>query len=261
MEAISPKYLMKLIKNIEFEIWAEYKTYENVRFYIEKWHVCDEDWNNYSENFHIYLNDKEKIKLTPTLHNIPGDLLLKMAIDLGVETPDFIPSIPVFRNDIKSTYPTASATFEKAFKQIEDQPDITIGLANSALESIIKEILKDDRIHIKLNGNETLYALTTTILKGLRLLPNSEIPKEIKTIGNSLLSACQGIESMRSDKTNFHGKTSDDYVVNDPLYAYFVVNSISTVGLFLKKYYECKFPRISTPASIDTEEDIDYLPF
>jgi len=56
-----------------------------------------------------------------------------------LETPDFIPCIPTFRNEIKSDYKTASATFEKAFRQIEEHPDIAIGLANSSLESIIKK--------------------------------------------------------------------------------------------------------------------------
>ncbi len=71
-----------------------------------------------------------------------GELLLKIAIDLSIETPDFIPSIPIFRNEIKVNYSNASNSFEKAFKDIEEHPDIAVRLANSALESIIKEILR-----------------------------------------------------------------------------------------------------------------------
>ncbi len=67
-----------------------------------------------------------------------GETLIKIAIDLGVDTPDLIPSIPFFRNEIKAEYPTASQAFEKAYKEIEENPDIAIGLVNSALESIIK---------------------------------------------------------------------------------------------------------------------------
>lgn len=70
--------------------------------------------------------------------------MLKIAIDVGVETPDLIPSIPVFRNEIKAEFESASAAFEKAFKQIEEHPDIAIGLANSVLESIIKAVLNDE---------------------------------------------------------------------------------------------------------------------
>lgn len=257
MEAISPKYLMNLIKKIESAIWSEYKSYKEVLFYIEKWHELDP--YGY-ENFPIISKESKgpiDIDLVATLHRIDGETLLKIAIDLGVTTPDFIPSIPIFRNEIKSSYSTASRTFEDAFKQVEVHPDIAIGLVNSALESIAKEILKDERVNIQLKGNETLYSLVGEILKFLQLYPHSDIPKEVRTIGSSLLSISKSIEELRSEKTNFHGKTNDDYVVNDSLYAYFVFNSVTTVGLFLKNYFEKKFP----PKIIVEDEGIELLPF
>ncbi len=257
MQKISPKYTMTLIKNIESAIWVEYKSYKDVRFYIDKWHTSEQDWNNYWENFPIVLKESKDIDLPATLHGIDGETLLKIAIDLGIETPDFIPSIPIFRNEIKSSYPTASRTFEDAFKQIEEHPDIAIGLVNSALESIIKEILKDERVKISLKGSETLYSLVGEVLKFFQLYPNSDIPKEIKTIGSSLLSISKGVEELRSSKTKFHGKTDDDYIINDSLYAYFVVNTVTTVGLFLKNYFEKKFP---LPIVI-IDDGIDDLPF
>jgi hypothetical protein len=255
-DLISPKYQMKLAKDVHEAIWAEYKSYKEVRLYINKWHIVEQDWNNYWENFTIQTKENGEIDLLATLHNIDGATLLKIAIDLGVETPDFIPSIPTFRNAIKSDYKIASATFEKAFKQIEEHPDIAIGLVNSALESIIKEILKDERINSKIKGTETLYSLTSEILKAFQLFPNSEMPTEIKTIGSSLLSINQSIEKLRSEKTNVHGKTADDYVIKDSLYTYFVVNSVTTIGLFLNSYYRNKFPK---PIIVNKTED--GLPF
>jgi hypothetical protein len=259
---ISPKYLMKLISDIETALWNQFQTskYRNVRFYIEKWHKHTEGYsfNDNWENFTIFEDNNKNIDLTKTLNNIDGDTLLKIAIDLGVDTPDFIPSIPTFRNEIKSEYPTASSTFENAFKKIESDPSIAIGLANSALESIVKEILKDERINSKIKNNKTLYDLTSEILKVFQYFPNSEMPEEIKTIGSSLLAISQGIEKLRSDKTDFHGKTKDDYKIEDSIYTYFVVNSVTTVGLFLNSYYKSKFPEpIVEKPSI--EEDI--LPF
>ncbi|MHB9630920.1 hypothetical protein, partial [Staphylococcus aureus] len=70
-----------------------------------------------------------------------SELLVKIAIDLGIETPDFIPSIPTFRNKLKDDYKNASTSFEKAFQNIEKDPAESVGNANSVLESIIKEIL------------------------------------------------------------------------------------------------------------------------
>lgn len=254
-DLISPKYQMKLIKSVHEAIWEEYKSYKEVKFYISKWHRVEEGWNDYWENFKIVFKENNKeIDLMQTLHNMSGTDLLKIAIDLGVDTPDFIPSIPTFRNEIKADYKTAYDTFNKAIKQIETDPDVAIGLANSALESIIKEIIKDERISSKLSGNETLYRLTSIILKEFNFTVD-EFPKEIKTIGNSLLSINQAIEKLRSEKTNFHGKTIEDYLIKDSVYTYFIVNSVTTVGLFLNTYYKTKYPK---PVP---EKEEDELPF
>jgi len=237
-ELISPKYQMKLAKEVEDAIWKEYSSYKQVRNYIGKWYEYDgrDCW----ENFQLVISDNKNIDLNATIHSMPGDILLKVAIDLGVDTPDFIPSIPTFKNVIKSDYKTAYDTFNKAYKQIETDPSTAIGLANSALESIIKEILKDDRISSKIKGSEALYKLSSIILKEFNLI-NTEHPKEIKTIGSSLLSINQAIEKLRSEKTNFHGKTSEDYLIEDPMYTYFILNAVATVGLFLNTFYKTKF--------------------
>jgi len=258
---ISPKYLMKLVADIETVLWNMYSEakYRNVRFYIEKWHKHNDDSINYYwENFTIYEDDKKNIDLKKTLHNMDGELLLKIAIDLGVDTPDFIPSIPTFRNEIKSEFATTSSTFESAFKKIESEPSIAVGLANSALESIIKEIIKDERISSKLKGKKTLYDLTCEILKAFQIFPNSEMPEEIKTIGSSLLAISQGIEKLRSDKTVFHGKTKDDYKIEDPIYTYFVVNCVTTIGLFLNSYYRNKFPKPEVEEKIVENDDLPF---
>jgi len=255
-ELISPKYQMKLVKSVHDVIWKEYKSYKEVRLYISKWHQVDEDWNNHWENFQIVTKENNEIDLLQTLHNINGSDLLKVAIDLGVDTPDFIPSIPTFKNEIKSDFKTAFETFSKAHKQIESDPSLAIGLANSALESIIKEILKDERINVKMKGKETLYKLSSIILKEFKLT-NTDFPKEIKTIGNSLLTINQAIEKLRSEKTTFHGKTEGDYIIGDTIYAYLVVNSVATVGLFLNSYYKTRMPK----PEIKKDEIVGDLPF
>jgi hypothetical protein len=255
-DAISPKYLMTLITKIERALMLQFSSYKDVKFYIDKWYENDDfNWQNFSI---IYTKDGE-ISLPETLHTMKGDTLLKIAVDLGLETPDFIPSVATFRNDIKSDYKTASVTFEKAFKQIETHPDIAIGLANSALESIIKEIFKDDRIKTKPKDGKTLYDLTSDLLKEFQLFPNSDLPIEIKTIGSSFLSISQSIEKLRSTKTGFHGKVSEDIIIEDSLYTYFVLKSVATVGLFLNSFYKNKFPKINV--TVQNSDIIEDLPF
>ena len=258
MNGISPRYQMSIVQNINDRLFELYKSYEDVANYLDKWHIVYDCYGD-NENFYFYFKDEERKKLDvkKTLHHIDGETLLKIAIDLGVETPDYIPSIPVFKNELKSSYETASQTFEKAFKNVEEDPSLAVGLANSALESIIKEILKDDRIDVEWNEKDTLSNLIKSICKAFKLTTDSEMPNEIKTISSSLLNACKAIDDLRSDKTVFHGKMDSNYVLTEPLYAYFIVNAVSTVGLFLLNFYKLRFPQIVKPVI----EDIDDLPF
>lgn len=186
IESISPKYQMDIVQKISASLFEQFKSYENVEAYLSKWHQEEQEWNNFWENFQFYYRDeaKKKIDAAKTLHNIDGETLLKIAIDLGIETPDYIPSIPIFRNELKSSYETASVTFEKAFKNVETDPSLAVGLANSALESIIKEILKDSKINVKWNENETLTKLIRNICKAFGIQSNDNFPNEIKTLAS-----------------------------------------------------------------------------
>lgn len=262
MMEISPKYQMELTSKVDKKIWEVYGSYKKVFFYLKKWHISGgENYNDYWENFAISLKENSQdIDLERTLHDVPGEILIKIAIDLGIDTPDFIPSFPTFKNELKSDYNTAFQSFEKALKNINDEPDLAVGLANSTLESVIKHILEDETLSINVVKSDTLYKLTSKILKEFSMFPNgknSEMPEEISKIGSALLNISQNIEGLRSIKTNLHGKAKDDYVLNDPLYAYFIINSITTVGMFLKSFYDSKYEVIKD----DEEEDYDHLPF
>ena len=258
MKEISPRYQMSIVQMVNDRLFELYKSYEDVANYLDKWHIVYDCYGD-NENFYLFYKDEERKKLDvkKTLHHIDGETILKIAIDLGVETPDYIPSIPVFKNELKSSYETASQTFEKAFKNVEEDPSLAIGLANSALESVIKEILKDDRIDVEWNEKDTLSNLIKNICKAFKLTTDSEMHNEIKTISSYLLNACKAIDDLRSDKTIFHGKMDSNYVLTEPLYAYFIVNAVSTVGLFLLNFYKLRFPQIVKPVI----EDIDDLPF
>lgn len=259
-QSISPKYQMDIVQKISTCLFEQFGSYENVETYLSKWHQEERGWNNFWENFQFYYRDeaKKKIDAAKTLHNIDGETLLKIAIDLGIETPDYIPSIPTFKNELKSSYETASLTFEKAFRNVEIDPSLAIGLANSALESIIKEILKDSRINVTWSEKETLTKLIGNICKAFGLQSNGNFPKEIKTLASSLINAGKAIEDLRSDKTEFHGKTDGDLMIEDAVYAYFVVNATTTVGLFLLNFYKSNYPPVNNmPMAISD----DGLPF
>ena len=238
---ISPRYRMELIDNIHTRLWKLYESYKKVEYYLENWIEYEIDYSFENvPNFIIKKAYANNIDVLATLNNIDNKTLLKIAMDLEIETPDFIPAIPTFKNEIKSSYINAKDTFEKAFKEIEEHPDIAIGLANSTLESILKEILRDEIFNKNTNefSNKTLYELTNQILKELSLFPKSDMPKEIKSIGSSMLSMNKDIEQMRSNKSRFHGKLREEIFIDNPIYAYFIVNSITTIGLFLISFYK-----------------------
>lgn len=259
MKTISPKYQMGIVQNINDKLYELFKSYDDVESYVEKWREVYDDFGN--ANFYIQYKDDErkKIDLKKTLHQIDGETLLKMAIDLGIETPDFIPAIPTFKNELKSSYEIASQTFDKAFKNVEEDPSLAIGLANSALESIIKEILKDKRINIQWNQKDTLSSLIKSICKAFQLNAEKSFPTEIRAIASSLINCSRAIEDLRSDKTILHGKMDGNYIVKDSIYAYFVVNAATTIGLFFLNYYKTKYPsQIKDVSSVLYD---DNLPF
>lgn len=259
-QGISPKYQMSIVQKITDSLFEQFTSYENVEAYLNKWHQVEhDDFNYFWENFQFYYRDeaKKKIDTAKTLHNVDGETLLKIAIDLGIETPDYIPSIPTFKNELKSSYETASLTFEKAFRNVKTDPSLAIGLANSVLESIIKEILKDSRINVIWSEKETLTKLIGNICKAFGLQSNGNLPKEIKTLASSLINAGKAIEDLRSGKTEFHGKTDGDLMIKDAVYAYFVVNATTTVGLFLLNFYKSKYLPVIKSEVISDDE----LPF
>lgn len=258
MKTISPKYQMEIVQNINDKLYELFKSYDDVESYVEKWRAVYDGFGN--ANFYILYKDDErkKIDLKKTLHQIDGETLLKMAIDLGIETPDFIPAIPTFKNELKSSYETAAQTFDKAYSNVAKEPGLAVGLANSALESIIKEILKDNRLQTQYNRKDTLSKLIKNICKAFRI-DNSSLPQEIQTIGSSLIACSTAVEDLRSTKTEMHGKTQDDFIINDPLCAYFIVNTVSAVGLFLINYYKEKYPPMDN--HVTTALNPDDLPF
>jgi hypothetical protein len=265
---ISPKYQMQLIQNIESALWDLYETskYKNVFHYIQKWQKITWYWFHNEEecNFNIkWKSDGSIIDLSETLHSInDSELLLQIANDLWVATPWFIPVVSEMKQTLETNYQTSFSAFQKAQKNIYEDPGMSIGLANSALESIIKHILEDSRISVIWSKKQTLYDLTQAILKEFGLFPWKSVPKEISQLWSWLMSISQSIEWIRSDKTLFHWKTDSDNLVKESMYAFFIINSVSTIGLFFIHFYEANYPRGSTQESIKEEEiSIEDTPF
>ena len=261
MQELSPKYIADLTKRVIEIIWDTYKSYDMVKYYISKWQKTEwigDGFDSYQQtNFEIVNKPKGEIDLMPTLNGIDNETLIKIAIDLGIDTPNFIPCIPTFKNMLKDEYSTTNEIFEKAYRLVYEEPNMAISLANSALESLIKEILKDERININYENGYTLKKLINLICKAF-MDNNKDMPQEVRTISSSLSSISNAIDDLRSAKTILHGKTTSDYIVSNPMYAELVVNSAASVGQFLQSYYNQNYPKIELK---ETDIIPDDLPF
>lgn len=266
---ISPKYLMDLISCIEERLWAMFEKarYQNVRRYIEKYHIEWQEWNDSAENFHIYFKNEHntEIDLAETLHKMPPDLVMKIAIDLGIDTPGYLPAIPKFKNILKDKNQSAYQNFERATRDVYENPDQAVSLASSTLEGIIKTVLTNEVFADSVGSvrNKPLTKLVSTLINEFGFDDKTKCPSELITIASQLRSLGATIDDLRSDKSTAHGKAHDEYVIDDPLWAAFIVNTSAALGLFLWEYFEKKYkPAITTMTdATDTPVDLSEIPF
>jgi hypothetical protein len=252
---VSPKYMMDLIARLETAIWDMFDTskYVNVERYIKKWHWSDGDGWNHEENFQIYTKEKH-IDLGETLHDMPPDIVIKIAMDVGVDTPNFLPAIPTFKNILKERNENAYQNFERAIKDVYDNPDVSVSLASATLEGIIKTILSFEPFLAKKSdlNKKSCASLVKEIVREFNLAKSVDCPQELITIASQLRGLGAAIDSLRSNKSTAHGKSHDDYVVDDPLWASLIVNTTATLGLFLWEFYEVKY-RPTLQKAIDSD--------
>lgn len=260
---------MKLVEKLDKKIWEQYKTYEDVNYFIQYWHDEDENYSSYDhwENFIISYKDEahQSINLKATLHNMPANIVVKIAIDLGIDTPGFLPSIPKFKNILKDQNQSAYQNFDRAIKNVYEHPDMAVALASSTIEGIIKTILthKNFQIEKEQFKNKTLSKLIATIIKEFGFDDRVRCPQEIITLASQLRGIGATVEDLRSDKSIAHGKATNDYILDDPLWASLTVNACATVGLFLWEYFEKKYRPIVSEQSIpkETTSNIENMPF
>lgn len=175
---ISPLYMQGLKNRVERALPKKLGGTQNRQIdeYINRWHK--EDDTGYWENFYIYKADG-CVDLGRTLAEMPNDILIKIAADIGVETPGLLPCIPVMKNILNQNNTNAYANFESAVRSVYDQPAQSVALAASTLEGLMKTILQniDPDARIK---NLALSELTNKTVKALIDSCDDSAPKEIK---------------------------------------------------------------------------------
>ena len=239
---VSPSQTMEIIDELEKKLWEKYSSYKKVELFVRKWIPLE--WNDFAaENipiFQVVKKEDKNIDLLATLHLFNPEVVLKMAIDLGIRIPDIIYSIPEIKGIMSDNYQQAFKTFEEAYKKVDSEPQVSITMANAALESIIKHICEDPGLS-KCNSKDTLYKLTEHILREFKLHPSTKPRTSLRNIGSALLKIAQQIEQIRSEYSEAsHGKTRDDPLFDDEIYSKLMINVVATVGLFLLNFYQKK---------------------
>lgn len=266
---ISPAYITELKIKLGQKIWEKYKSYKNVKLFLVS-SVKEGDWNE-PDSFRVFYQGENEsaVDVEKTVLYMSPYETVKMAIDLGIDTPGFLPAIPKFKNILRDENQTAYENFERAIKNVYDNPDQAVLLASSTLEGIIKTILADDSFKTKASAirNKPLTKLVSALIKEFGFDDKTKCPAELITIASQLRGLGKSIDDLRSDKSTAHGKAHDEYVIDDPLWAELIINSSASLGLFLWEYFEKKYKpnlKIDEPIVQDIGDQpisLDEIPF
>ncbi len=258
---ISPAFITSLKMQLAQKIWEKYSSYKNVKLFLVS-SVIEGGWNE-PDSFQVFYQDDEqqRVDVEKTILHMPAYETIKMAIDLGIDTPGFLPIVPKFKNVLKDENQTAFQNFERAVKNVYENPDQAVALAASTLEGIIKTILSDEAFSEVATKNLSLTKLTNSIVRAFGFDDNTKCPKELITIAGQLRGLGKAIDDLRSDKSSAHGKNHNDYVVDDPLWASFTVNTSASLGLFLWEYYENKYKPAVEKDAEDGPVPLEDIPF
>lgn len=234
--SISPKYTMGLVDRVSKQLADDFEAAEDIDFYLQKWLEPMDQW---TYNFEILRDIDGNVDVRRTLHGMPPDVLIRVAIDLGVETPGMLPSIPTFRNTLRDQNPNAQENFERAIRNVDAHPDDAVSLANSTLESVLKTIVADGGLGLTSEdvSKDVGKVLAKKVIPALGIASDKNAPAEVNRLASSLLSIAFAVSDLRNDKSSAHGNAPEDYVIDDPLWAELVVNATATVGLFLWEFY------------------------
>ncbi len=252
---ISKSAITDIAKQIEKTLEDKYGAYSygDIEWYISRWQETYYDWKEITGyNFEIIIIDgTDSIHTMKTLQQMSNELLLKIAVDLGIEIPGLMYSVAEIKGILNDRYKDIGKQFEDACKEVYSAPDRAISEITTALESLLAEICKDESIE-NCDPKAGIYELTKHVLEQLGFLPDKKLNDRIRSLGTGLLKSVQIIGEIRNKHTKVHRKS--DEIITESFYAVFVVNSVATIGLFLLNYYE-KHYKPNNPPSQSLEDD------
>ena len=178
----------------------------------------------------VYVIDLLKPKSDDLIVRIASDLEIKIQ-KKDIKSTDYFKSI-LETNHLYSII----EDFNRAYENLETDPEQSIASASSTLESICKAIC--DFFNEEYPKALHMQPLITKTYKLLNLSPDQHADEQIKKILGGLNSVPAGIGTLRSNNSSAHGHGTKKVRLTIR-HSRLVVNSCMTIGLFiLETYYD-----------------------
>ncbi len=170
------------------------------------------------------------------LKSQPDKLIMQIAGDQEIEIPrKDIQSNDHFKRILETNQlHSVIDDFNRAFENLETDPEQAIASASSTLESICKAIC--DFFKEDYPKAQHMQPLIAKAYKLLNLSPDHHADEQIKKILGGLNSVATGIGTLRSKNSSAHGHGTKKVKLN-VRHSRLVVNSCMTIGLFLLETY------------------------
>jgi len=170
------------------------------------------------------------------LKNTNSSAIVEIAHELNIISPNFgIISVESIQGLIKShDLNSVSEDFNRALKNIENDPEQAIASSSSTLESICKAIIEFEGKNLP--KKQTMSTLLSETVAIVNFSPENHSEGEIKRILGGIQNVILGIGALRSGFSSAHGHGIKKYKLSNR-HVRLLVNSMVTFGMFLIETY------------------------
>ena len=125
--------------------------------------------------------------------------------------------------------------FDRALDNVEERPREAISAASNILESICRVYIEDE--NLEMPRKQDIQGLWNVVRKALGLDPSTLEDQDLQQILSGLISAFQGIGSLRTHASTAHGAGRAKYRP-EPRHARLAVNAAHTVAAFVLECWD-----------------------
>ena len=182
----------------------------------------------------------KRIYVIDLLKSQPNKVILQIASDQGIYLPRKIVKSKIDFSYLLESNQLHSVIddFNRAYENLESDPEQSIASASSTLESICKSIC--DFFEEDYPKALHMQPLISKAYKLLNLSPDQHADEHIKKILGGLNSVATGIGTLRSKNSSAHGHGIKKVRLSTR-HSRLVVNSCMTIGLFILETYYANY--------------------